>query len=32
MNNGKLAVAVYVDLSKDFSTIGHSLLLQTLKL
>ena len=27
MNNGKLIGAVYVDLSKTFDTIGHSVLL-----
>ena len=30
MNNGKLTGAVYVDLSKGFDTIGHSVLLQKL--
>ena len=30
MKNGKLASAVYVDLSKTFDTIGHSVLLQKL--
>ena len=29
MSNGKLTGAVYVDLSKAFNTIGHSVLLQT---
>ena len=28
MNNDKLTSAVYVDLSKNFDTIGHSVLLQ----
>ena len=30
MNNGTLTSAVYVDLSKDFDTIGHNVLLQKL--
>ena len=30
MHNGKLTGAVYVDLSKVFDTIGHSVLLQKL--